>query len=98
MNADGSNVHLLPTVPEQLARGFGPDWSHDGSKIVFTHSRIIDPIGVYENVIVDLSNNTTQEFKNDYITDVGYISDFIPKWSPDGKKIIFISSSDYINT
>ena len=98
MNADGSNVHLLPTVPEQLARGFGPDWSPDGSKIAFTHSRIIDPIGVYETVIVDLSSGTTQVFKNDYVTNVGYISDFIPKWSPDGKKIIFISNRGYINT
>ncbi len=91
MNADGSNVHLISTVPEKLARGFGPEWSPDGSKIAFTHNVIVDPISVDDNVIVDLSNGNTLEINNNsYI-----IRDIIPKWSPDGKKIIFSSNRDY---
>jgi len=89
MNADGSNVHLLPVVPGNLADGHFYDWSPDGSKIAYTH---YSNSGEY-NVIVSLTDGNVLNLKNDN----DKIMDYNPKWSPDGEKIAFLSNRDYIN-
>jgi Tol biopolymer transport system component len=82
MNADGTGQTNLTNNPG-LWDEF-PDWSPDGSKIVF--ARCCD--GRYEiyamnpagSGVTRLTDNPTE--------------DYLPVWSPDGKKVAFISDRD----
>jgi Tol biopolymer transport system component len=77
MNADGSgqiNITNSPTVPDSL-----PDWSPDGTKIVFT--RIL--FG-QSHVYVMNADGTGQT-----LLPTGGSGE-APTWSPDGKKIVFM--------
>ncbi len=89
MNADGSNVHLLPVVPGNLADARFPEWSPDGNKIAFTNFSF----NVEYNVIVSLTDGNVLNLTNNN----NKIIDNYPKWSPDGEKIAFLSNRDYIN-
>lgn len=89
MNADGSNVHLLPVVPGNLADGRLYDWSPDGNKIAYTYYSN----SVKYNIIVSLTDGNVLNLTNNN----DKIIDSHPKWSPDGNKIAFLSNRDYIN-
>ena len=89
MNADGSNVHIVPAQPAKLSTGKYQQWSPDGEKIAYSHSLTEDLYAANRIVIVDLFKDSTLEINNNFA-----VEDIIPKWSPDGKKIIFISNRD----
>ncbi|MFC1553055.1 TolB family protein [candidate division KSB1 bacterium] len=80
MRPDGSDLKRLTTSPGSDTE---PDWSPDGSKIVFTSTRS----GSSDIWLMDADgSNQTQ------ITDIIH-SEFYPRWSPDGSKIMFTVDS-----
>jgi len=81
MNADGSDVRQLTTGNNSDH----PDWSHDGSAIVFSSDAngnneiyVIKADGGVEPT--NLTNSDAQDIQ--------------PTWSPDGSKIAWLSGSD----
>jgi hypothetical protein len=76
MNADGSSVtKIAPGLRDSLQ----PDWSPDGSKLVFNVQSPTDPGALY-TVNAD-GTGLTRLPGNDW--------DFDPSWSPNGDKIAF---------
>lgn len=79
MNADGSNVHTLTNAPNADQE---PDWSPDGTKIVFTSSRDNNQ----EIYVMNADGSGQQNLSN-----APDSSESSPQWSPDGETIIFRS-------
>jgi Tol biopolymer transport system component len=80
---DGSDVRQLTFLPhdENMNKtDFRPQWSPDGTQIIFESNR--EPSGLY------LMNVDGSEIMN--ISEQGSL----PHWSPDGTMIAFLSSSD----
>jgi len=78
MNADGTRVRRITTDPFNDS---APDWSPDGTKIVFTSDRN----GITNLYYVDLEKMTVSPLTN-LLTGASS-----PCWSPDGTKIAFTS-------
>ena len=82
MDADGSNQERLTDNP---AHDRDPDWSPDGTKIVFSSGRggelrqiyVMDADGSHPKKLTDTRDNTN------------------PDWSPDGQKIVFAVHPDF---
>ncbi len=83
MNADGSGQTRL-TSPT-LGQDFNPDWSPDGTKIVF--SRITSSTMGSELYVMNADGSNLHKVPN---TLTGG-SDIKPSWSPDGKRIVYHS-------
>lgn len=77
MNADGSGAVRLVTITTGAA-GL-PEWSPDGSRIVFTDYRGLYVMSADGSVVVKLDS-------------VSLGADLRPAWSPDGTKIGFVRS------
>lgn len=99
MNPDGSNVEKISPVPqyrgninvEEVLWDVYGDWSPDGKSIIFCSNRhVIKPGGNFETeiFILDLTSFAVTQISN------GYGSSEHPSWSPDGKKIAFMSNRD----
>ncbi|HEX9897500.1 MAG TPA: trypsin-like peptidase domain-containing protein [Dehalococcoidales bacterium] len=80
VNVDGS--WLIPILSE--GRGYEPNWSPDGTKIVF-QSWENDTAEIY---VMDVDGGNLIRLTNNSAYD-----DF-PSWSPDGTKIVFVSDRD----
>ncbi len=63
---------------------FNPDWSHDGSKIVFESTRD----GKFAIYVVQTDGSNLRKLTS------GEANDEQPRWSPDGRQIVFISNRD----
>lgn len=63
---------------------FNPDWSPDGSKIVFESTKD----GNYAIYVVQADGSGLRKLTS------GEANDEQPRWSPDGKQIVFISQRD----
>jgi len=81
MDADGGNQRQLTNSPAG-DDNFGPAWSPDGTKIVFTSRRHGDDSTEIYVMNADGSNQTRLTNNS--------VSDFSPDWSPDGTKIVFV--------
>lgn len=87
MNSDGSNQHNLTNSPlnEKL-----PQFSFDGTKIAFFTETFLDTLGsrYLVNVLHILDLKTSKR------TNLGHVSgdEFVPRFSPDGSKILFVST------
>jgi TolB protein len=85
MNNDGSNKTLLTA---DVGHNIFPGWSPDGKKIIFSSSkRDTDSSGSF----VDGSFLYTMNADGSALTKVGTIKSFFARFSPDGKKIAYVS-------
>jgi Tol biopolymer transport system component len=85
MNADGTNEKLITNNQDA-----SPNWSPDGSKIVFVSSRL----GPYQHVFTMNADGTNQQQLTPAPTrgPVVYSTkqEMQPRWSPDGKRIVYV--------
>jgi Tol biopolymer transport system component len=95
VNPDGSGAIPLTKTTVFGADNRYPVWSPDGSKIVFFSPRALDgsdAIGVNSTSNIWLMNADGSGAKAlTKLTAAGAHSDF-PTWTPDGSKIVFVSS------
>jgi TolB protein len=82
MNADGSDQHQVTHLG---GANFGPSWTHDGKRLIFS-SNYKDPhSGNFDLFIVGLDGGGLEQIT----TDEGF--DGFPMFSPDGKQLIWAS-------
>lgn len=84
MNADGSNKTLLTGG---IAHNIFPGWSHDGKRVIFSSSNRDGGNASY----VDGSYLYTISVDGSGFAPVGKIKSFFARFSPDGKKIAYIT-------
>jgi Tol biopolymer transport system component len=87
MNADGSEQTNLSNNPSSLgSRGFDeyPNWSPDGTKIVFYHHEEGGSLCGIHIFTMNADGTGRTDLSS------GCVLDTYPDWSPDGTKIIFV--------
>lgn len=92
MNADGSNQHPLT----QLSAAGSSDiaWSPDGARIAFVSTRSLDgtdAVGNAANVWV-MNADGSGATPLTRLTSLYNMTTEAPEWSPDGKRILYVSS------
>jgi Tol biopolymer transport system component len=84
INVDGTNLHQITESPWGACQ---PDWSPDGSRLIYTSPCEINR-EIYRGSGLFLVN---ADGTNPVSLPVQGIGDYDPAWSPDGKKVAFTS-------
>jgi Tol biopolymer transport system component len=95
VSADGTDVKTLIACVEAPCVGFAaPVWSPDGKQLAF--QRYLQPAAkAYEDdqiaiEVLDLATGTTRVVAlSPVVADAKYVEYVYPRWSPDGKQIVF---------
>ncbi|MBI4238107.1 MAG: thrombospondin type 3 repeat-containing protein [Deltaproteobacteria bacterium] len=97
VNADGTGLNALTTLTSSTALCFTPQWSPDGTKILFNSNRKLDGSdnltdnGNYNIWTVDADGTDPTPLAG---IDVSAIQQQDAQWSPDGTEIVFVSNRD----
>ena len=83
MNADGSNQRQITRLG---GANFGPSWSPDGKRIVFSSNYKNPRSGNFDLYMIDTDGNNLEQLTFDETFD-GF-----PMFSPDGRKLIWASN------
>jgi Tol biopolymer transport system component len=84
MDADGSEQHQITTLG---AASFGPSWTPDGRKIIFSSNHHTDPkLGNFDLFLINPDGSGIEQ-----ITTASTFDGF-PMFSPDGKKLVWASN------
>jgi TolB protein len=84
MNADGSNQHQITHLG---AASFGPSWTADGKRIVFSSNHHTDPkLGNFDLFLVNPDGSGLEQ-----VTTAATFDGF-PMFSPNGRKIVWASN------
>lgn len=93
VNPDGTNLTQVTHATSGGANSHNPQWSPDGSTIIFESSRKLDGSdagGIASNIWRVKADGTGLTAVT-RATPIGADS-YKPQWSPDGKKIVFVST------
>lgn len=85
MNADGSGVMRISDWGADSV--FQPNLSPDGSKVIFVRDMSLSPEGA--KIYIVNSDGTNEHLLIDH-----QFLNYVPKWSPDGSQILFISGTE----
>jgi TolB protein len=91
MNADGSGLARLTNSP---APDEWPAWSPDGTKIAFNRFTCMNPDCTQQGYRAVYTVNVDGTGLTRLTDPVGVGNDGRPTWSPDGKRIAFVRSTD----
>jgi TolB protein len=86
INPDGTGRRQLTHVGAAQAAG-APDWSTDGTKIVYVSNQTSD----YRIWVMNADGSAKRR-----LTDDPGFADLVPAWSPDGKRILFSRCDDHV--
>ena len=92
MNADGTGKTLL-TSPVGFAPP-NPSWSPDGKKIAFERMSFGDPNATHDIYVINADGTNLTRLTNTPLPGGSSVmnADLEPTWSPDGKKIAFVTN------
>jgi Tol biopolymer transport system component len=80
-NLDGTGAHA---ISPRGALALDPDWSPDGTRLVYTEARLVRGQADDRLVIVDADGTGRRA-----LTPYGGRNEINPKWTPDGQAIVF---------
>ena len=89
LDADGSNLRRLTHTPGMDKASANPDWSPDGQQIAFGSTRDGKSNDWTESEIYVMASDGANVRRLTHTPGKG---NWTPRWSPDGKKIIFCSN------
>jgi Tol biopolymer transport system component len=101
VNADGTGLMPLTNATGPWADSSGPQWSPDGSKVLFSSSRKLDGTDApsanrTSNIwCVNADGTGSKPLTN---ATAPWADSSGPQWSPDGSKVVFISSRNLDGT